>query len=168
MANWCYNYVTCTGSVDDIAKFRKVVEDGIEYARTHREATNLGVEIEEGYFFDVYINDSDKPEEFIFTYETKWAPNNLDLSKLSVAHNLKMVNEYNECGISLYGVATITPDGVVLDDEIPADFLNLIEYNEETGAYEYNGIEYETEGDIIEEWYREWRDSQPKLNLEKK
>jgi len=168
MANWCYNYVTCTGSVDDITKFRQVVNDGIEYMRTHREATNLGVEIEEGYFFDIYINDPTNPNEFIFTYETKWAPNNLDLSKLSVAHNLKMVNEYNECGIALYGVATITPDGFVLDDEVSADFLNLIEYNEDTGAYEFNGIEYETEGDIIEECYQEWKAKQPKLDLEKK
>jgi len=158
----CYNFVTCTGSADDIAKFRKVVEDGIDYARTQLRATNLGVEIEEGYFFDLYINDSDKPDEFIFTYETKWSPNNLDLAKLSVAHNLKMVNEYNECGMSIYGVATITPDGFMLDDEVSADFLNLIEYNQETGAYEYNGIEYETEGDIIEEHYADWKESQLK------
>ena len=168
MANWCYNYVTCTGSADDIAKLKQTLLDGLEYMRVHREATNLGVEIEEAYFFDININDQDVPTSLVFSYETKWAPNPLDLAKVCKAHNVSGVNEYNECGMALYGVATITPDGVMRNDEVSADFLNLIEYNDETGCYEYNGIEYETEGDIIQEWYPIWQSNQPKLNLEKK
>jgi hypothetical protein len=157
MANMCYNFVTCTGSAANITKFKKVLQDGIEHMRTFHEATSLGVDIQEGYFFDVYINDQEKPTELVFTYETKWAPNLKDLANVAKNAKLDMVCEYNECGVSLYGKATIDKHGFVNDDEVSGEFINLIEYNNKTGYYEYDGIEYETEGDIIDEHYENWK-----------
>jgi hypothetical protein len=157
MANWCYNYVTCTGSAADIAKLKQTLLDGLEYMRVHREATTLGVELQEGAFFDIFIGDEVKPTTLNFTYETKWSPNLLDLAEVCKSHNVSALNEYNECGMQIYGKARITPWGDIMNDEVSADFLNLIEYNEETGAYEYDGVEHETEGDIIDEHYENWK-----------
>jgi hypothetical protein len=157
MANMCYHFVTCTGSAANITKFNKVLQEGIEHTRTHYEATSLGVDIQEGYFFDVEVEPLEKPTELLFRYETKWAPNIKDLAELTKKHRIDMVCEYNECGIGLYGKATIDRHGFVNDDEVPGEFMELIEYNEDTGFYEYDGIEYETEGDIIEEHYDNWK-----------
>mgnify|MGYP002507674544 CR=1 FL=1 len=157
MANMCYNHVTCTGSAANITKFKKVLQDGIEYMRVHRHATSLGVDIEEGYFFDLYINDQEKPTELVFTYETKWTTNLKDLANVAKNAKLDMVCEYNECGVSLYGKATIDRSGMYVDDEVSGEFMDLIEYNEDTGYYEYDGVEYETEGDIIGEHYENWK-----------
>jgi hypothetical protein len=157
MANMCYHFVTCTGSAANIKKFNKVIQDGIEHMRTFHEATSLGVDIQEGYFFDVEIQEQEQPIHLVFRYETKWAPNLKDLAVLAKRHKLDMECEYNECGIGLYGKATIDKHGFVNDDEVSGEFMDLIEYNEETGLYEYDGIEYETEGDIIDEHYENWK-----------
>jgi hypothetical protein len=164
MANMCYHFVTCTGSATNITKFNKVLQDGIEHMRTHYEATGLGVDIQEGYFFDVEVEPQETPTKLLFRYETKWAPNLKDLSVLAKRHRLDMVCEYNECGVGLYGKATIDRYGFINDDEVSGEFMNLIEYNEETGMYEYDGIEYETEGDIIDEHYDNWKFLNPQSN----
>ena len=157
MPNWCYNYVTCTGGTEDIAKLKKTLSEGLEHISTYKEATSLGVEnIEDGYFFDIVINE-EKETWVQFSYETKWAPNLLDLAEVCKAHNVEAECEYNECGMQICGKAIIDSEGSIHDDQIPSDFLDLIEYNEETGLYEYNGEEYETEGDIIEEYYGSWK-----------
>jgi hypothetical protein len=157
MANICDNFVTCTGSATNITKFKKVIEDGIQFALTHLQATSLGIDIESGYFFEIYLNEQVIPTELTFSYTTKWSPNLQDLATLAKKHKLSMVCEYNECGMALYGKATIDRYGFINDDEVSAEFINLIEYNEETGCYEYDGVEYETEGDIINEKYALWK-----------
>ena len=164
MANWCYNYVTCAGSAEDIARLKQALLDGREHARVHNEATDLGVIIEEGCFFDIEIGD-EQSGKLQFSYESKWSPNLLDLAQVCRMHNLSAVSEYNECGMRIYGKATIDAEGNIDDDEVTADFLDLLEYNEETGCYECDGIEYETEGDFIEEKYAEWKESQLKTNI---
>ena len=156
MANWCYNYVTCTGSADDITKFKKTLSKGIEHINDFKEATDLHVNIQDGYFFDIIINE-EKETWIQFTYETKWSPNLLDLAEVCKAHNLEAAVHYNECGMQIYGKAVIDSEGNIDDDQVPSEFMELIEYNEETGLYEYDGIEYETEGDIIEEHYDNWK-----------
>ena len=157
MANWCYNYVTCTGSADDITKLKQTLLNGLEYMRVSHEATTLNVELQEGAFFDIVIGDEINATTLQFSYETKWAPNLLDLAEVCKAHNVEAVNEYNECGMQIYGKAIIGNDGSINDDEVSGVFLQLIEYNDETGLYEYDGMEYETEGDIIDEHYDNWK-----------
>jgi hypothetical protein len=157
MANMCNNHVTCTGSAANITKFKKVLQDGIAYMQKHLQATSLGVDIEEGYFFDIYINDQEKPTELVFTYDTKWAPNLKDLANVAKKAKLHMVCEYCECGFDIYGKATIDRSGLYVDDEVPAEFIELIEYSDDDGWYTYDGIEYETIGDVIEEKYEEWK-----------
>lgn len=161
MANMCSNFVTCTGSAANITKFKKVLQDGIEYMRTQLHATSLGVDIEEGYFFEIYINDQEKPTELSFSYETKWAPNLKDLAKVAKNAKLAMVCEYCECGFDIYGKATIDKHGFYEDDEVPADFLKLVEYDED-GWYTYNGVEYETMDDVIDKHYEKWKLTQQK------
>lgn len=157
MANWCNNHVTCTGSAADISKFKQLLQDGIEYMRKFQQATSLGVDIEEGYFFDLYINEQDLPTQLVFTYDTKWSPNIKDLANVAKKANLDMVCEYCECGFDIYGTATIKSNGEYVDDEVSAEFIDLIEYSDEDGWYTYDGIEYETIGDVIEEKYGEWK-----------
>lgn len=164
MANWCNHFVICTGSAANITKFKKVLQDGIQHMLTHHEATSLGVDIQEGYFFEVYIQEQiqDFPKQIVFSYETKWSPNLKDLAVLAKRHKLDMVCEYSECGMAIYGTATIDRHGFVNDDEVSIEFMDLIEYNEETGYYDYDGKEYETEYDIIDEHYATWKESQLK------
>lgn len=156
MANMCYNYVTCVGRTADINRLKKTLLNGIEHARVHLEATDLNVELQEGAFFDIWIGEH-TPTTLQFSYESKWCPNLLDLAAVCKKHSVSAVSEYNECGVMLYGTAYISPVGEVVNREVSSEFLDLIEYNEETGLYEYDGIEYETEGDIIEEHYDNWR-----------
>lgn len=161
MANMCYNYVTCTGSTADIDKLELTLRDGIKHSELYHEASGLGVDIQEGYFFSIEIGDA-LPTALQFSYETKWSPNLLDLAELCKRLNLSAVCEYNECGVELYGSAHISPDGVIINDEVPGAFLELIEWDEDTDLYVYNGIEYNTQGDIINECYADWKKSQPK------
>jgi hypothetical protein len=161
MANMCYNYVTCTGSAESIAKLKQSLLDGREHIRTHYEAADLGVDLQEGAFFDIEISD-DTDCMLQFSYETKYAPNLKDLAEVCKMHNVTAVIEYDECGFQVYGKATITPDGLIDDDEVPTDFLELIEYIEDEGCYEYNGIQHETIGDAINEHYPTWKESQSK------
>lgn len=161
MANMCYNYVTCTGSTTDIDKLELTLREGIKHSELHHEASDLGVDIQEAYFFSIEIGDK-LPTALQFSYETKWSTNLLDLAELCKRLNLSAVCEYNECGVELYGSAHISPDGTIINDEVPADFLNLIELDEETDLYIYNGIEYNTQGDIINEHYADWKKSQLK------
>lgn len=162
MANWCNHFVTCTGSAANITKFKKVLQDGIEHMQTFHEATSLGVDIQEAYFFEVSISEQEKPTELIFSYETKWSPNLKDLANVAKNAKLDMVCEYEECSFNLYGKAVIKRDGFIMDDEVPDDFLELIEFDEDTDLYVYNGIEYTNQGDIINEHYAAWKESQLK------
>lgn len=156
MPNWCYNYVTCTGSAEDIAKFKKTLWEGIDHISTYKQATNLGIEVQDGYFFNIFIN-AHGETWITFYYETKWTPNLLDIAELCKSYNLKAECQYNECGMQIYGKAIIDSDGSIDDDQIPSDFLDLIEYNYDTGMYEYGGKEYETEEGIIDLYYGSWK-----------
>lgn len=157
MANICDNFVTCTGGAANITKFKKVIEDGIQFSLKNLIATSLGVEIQSGYFFEIYLHEQESPNELTFSYSTKWSPNLEDLAKLAQKHKIAMVCEYEESGVSLYGKAIIDRHGFINNEEVDARFIDLLEYNEEDGTYDYDGIQYETEGDFINEKYAEWK-----------
>jgi hypothetical protein len=166
MPNWCINFVDCTGRAEDIQAFKKVLEDGQEYIRTNQCATSLTLEdheIEDGYFFSIDITHANETS-LAFHYETKWAPNLLDLAKLCAKYGLEMQCEYEECGMQIYGTAKIDSDGSIDDEQIPENFLQLIEYDEETGVYSYQGEEYDCENDAIESNYPKWKEQQLKIN----
>lgn len=156
----CYNFVTCVGRTADINKLKQTIQNGIEHSLVHHEASDLGVDLQEAAFFDLCINEH-ASGTLQFTYETKWTTNLLDLAEVCKMHGVSMVCEYVECSVELYGTAHISPSGEIVNDEVPAEFLELIELNDED-FYVYNGIEYNTQGDIIEEHYAAWKELQPK------
>jgi hypothetical protein len=169
MANWCYNYVVCTGRAEDIQTFKQVLKDGQEYMLTHRQATSLTLEdVIDAYFFDILIEEQESAESLVFNYETKWSPNLNDLAQLCKKFNLSMACEYSEGAMQIYGRANINPEGMINDTQIPEEFFKLIDHDLDKDLYIFNGKSYESEEQVIEYEYDKWIESQPKLNLEKK
>jgi hypothetical protein len=159
MPNWCYNFVTATGSADDIKAFKEVVQRERELAQSLGRGLGLSLsddEIEDGFFFSVELSE-ETPNSINFSYETRWAPNLLDLAKVCKKFGLEAECEYNEGGMQIFGTAKIDAEGSIDDDQIPQEFLELIEYNEDTCVYTYDGEEYECCEDAIEDGYKKWK-----------
>jgi hypothetical protein len=57
---------------------------------------------------------------------------------------------------------------MIKDDQIPEEFFRLIDLDPFKDLYIFNGKSYESEEQVIEYEYDKWKESQPKLNLEKK
>jgi hypothetical protein len=168
MANWCYNYVVCTGRAEDIQTFKQVLKDGQEYSLKHHQATTLTLSSADAFFFDILIEEQESAESLVFNYETKWMPNLEALADLCKKFNLSMACEYSEGGMQIYGRAKINPEGMINDRPIPEEFFKLIDLDPDKDLYIFNGKAYESEEQVIEYEYDKWTESQPKLNLEKK
>lgn len=159
MPNWCYNYVTATGSADDIKAFKELVQREREQYEPLARGLGLSLaddEIEDGFFFSVELSEETN-NSIYFSYETRWAPNLLDLAKVCKKFGFEAECYYDEGGMAIHGSAKIDAQGNIQDDQIPQEFLKLIEYSWEDNRYTYNGKEYECYEDAIEDNYKKWK-----------
>ena len=159
MPNWCYNFVTATGSADDIKAFKELVEHEREIGESLGSGIGLGLtddEIEDGFFFSIELSE-ETDNSINFYYETLWAPNMLDLAKVCKNFGLEAECYYDEGGMQIHGSAKIDAQGNIDDDQVPQEFLELIDYDEDTCYYTYEGQEYESWEDAIQENYKKWK-----------
>jgi hypothetical protein len=153
------NFVTVTGSADDIKAFKELVQREREIADSLGRGLGLGLtddEIEDGFFFSIELSE-EIPNSINFSYETKWAPNLLDLAKVCKKFGLEAECEYSEGGMQIYGSAKIDAEGNIDDEQIPQEFLGLIQCNVDTDVYTYEGEEYECYEEAIQDNYKKWK-----------
>ncbi len=158
MPNWCSNYTTFKGSKENIEALNNAINKAIERETADKQAQTIhSQEVQDGYFFDLYNNGIEHEELTIF-YETRWSPNLEDLALLCKEYGVDADTEFNEDGCQVYGMAKVYSDGTYTDEYVEQEFYNLIDYDEETNLYIYDGVGYEIMHEIIEDHYSTWKE----------
>jgi len=158
MPNWCSNYTTFKGSKENIEALNNAINKAIERETADKQAQAIhSSEVKDGYFFDLYNNGIEHEELTIF-YETRWSPNLDDLALLCKEYGVDADTEFNEDGCQVYGTAKVYSDGTYTDEYVEQEFYNLIDYDEETNLYIYDGVGYEIMHEIIEDHYSTWKE----------
>ena len=159
MPNWCANYTTFKGSKENIEALNNAINKAIERESAERQAQAIhSSEVKEGYFFDLY-NNGIEHEDLTIMYDTRWSPNIDDLALLCKEFGVDAETEFNEPGCDIYGTANVYSDGTYLTEFVEQEFLDSIEFNEDTCLYTYNGEEYEVLADIIDDHYSTWKNN---------
>ena len=158
MPIWCSNYTTFKGSKENIEALNNAINKAIERETADKQAQTIhSQEVQDGYFFDLYNNGIEHEELTIF-YETRWSPNLDDLALLCKEYGVDADTEFNEDGCQVYGTAKVYSDGTYTDEYVEQEFYNLIDYDEETNLYIYDGVGYEIMHEIIEDHYSTWKE----------
>ena len=95
MPNWCSNYVSFEGSEENIRKVDEIFEKMIQSEGSEGKKPDFQEEVLEGYYFDIAKQDSG-----LYSYETRWGPNVLDLKLIGRHCNVSFIVEFEEPGIS--------------------------------------------------------------------
>jgi hypothetical protein len=159
MPNWCSNYTTFKGSKENIEALNNAINKAIDRETAERSAQAIhSQEVQDGYFFDLYSNGIEH-KELTIMYETRWSPNLEDLALLCKEFGVDAETEFNEPGCDVYGTANVYSDGTYKDEYVEQEFLDSIEWDEDTCLYTYNGEEYESMGDIIAYHFSTWKEN---------
>jgi len=158
MPNWCSNYTTFKGSKENIEALNNAINKAIERETADKQGQAIhSSEVKDGYFFDLYNNGIEHEELTIF-YETRWSPNLDDLAVLCKEYGVDAETEFNESGCQVHGTAKVYSDGTYTDEYVEQEFLDSIEWDEETNLYIYDGVGYEVMHEIIEDHYSTWKE----------
>jgi len=158
MPNWCSNYTTFKGSKENIEALNNAINKAIERETADKQAQTIhSSEVKDGYFFDLYSNGIEH-EELTISYETRWSPNLEDLALLCKEYGVDAETEFNEPGCQVHGIANVYSDGTYVYEYVEQEFLDSIEWDEDTCLYTYNGEEYEVFEEIIEDHYSTWKE----------
>jgi hypothetical protein len=154
MPNWCYNYVSFSGKEEDLIKLQEVFsemikQEGITNEGQLPEFAKISEQLDLNRWF-FQLNDNG---DFGFTYETKWAPNTLNLVAIADLFNLEFESEYEEGGCLIYGKAFYKNKILEELDLDRSDLLQIsgLENTEDGGDYYlYQGEKYESDNEIKE------------------
>lgn len=158
MPNWCSNYVTFTGSEGAIKTLTQTINNAIKTQAETREGQVLTGDMQDGYFFDLYLSDEGKGSVTIM-YETRWAPNIPDVALTCKAFGVEAEHDYSEPAMGVEGTATYKSDGTYEDDQIDERFLDLVWYNEDEDIYVYLPTDDRNEcrEELIDKYYPIWK-----------
>lgn len=148
MANWCSNAVVFEGKPEAIGQIQQLFKSMAEI-QEKEECGQLPDFIEDsngGYFFDIYWNEGDNG---IFQYETKWSPNTEVLKKIAEQYNVDFVQDYEELGNGVYGMATFS-DRLLTDIYLEYEDFEKFHFDEETDTYHFEGETHESDYEILE------------------
>lgn len=158
MPNWCFNTVTFSGDKENLDKLNIALTNAKKLERETGEAQkihSLG-EVVEGYFFDIYFEQLET--EIYFQYVTRWSPNQEDLALLCKEYKVSAEHEYSESGMQIYGTTIYDASGEYTDEQVKTEFLDLIEYDDKTNKYIYEGEYWDSEDELIETEYQNWKE----------
>ena len=158
MPNWCFNTVTFSGDEENLNALNIALADAKKAEKEENQAQkihNLG-DVVEGYFFDIYFEVYD--DHITLQYQTRWSPNQEDLALLCKEYKVSAEHEYSESGMQIYGTTTYNESGEYTDEQVKQEFLDLIEYDDESSVYIYNGEIWDNEDDLIETEYPIWKE----------
>jgi hypothetical protein len=159
MPNWCSNYVTFSGDKENLNKLNNalIAAEKAEKAERQGQKIHSLESVIDGYFFEIYFDASD--DSITLQFETRWAPNIEDIAQLCLEYELTAEHEYEECGCQIYGTTTYDIDGTYIDEQVNQEFLDLIEYDDESGLYLYNDESWESEMELITTEYPKWKNN---------
>ena len=158
MPNWCFNTVTFSGDKENLDKLTTTLDNAKKAEKEENQAQkihNLG-DVVEGCFFDIYYERLEN--EIYFQYLTRWSPNIEDLALLCKEYKVSAEHEYSESGMQIYGTTTYDASGEYTDEQVKQEFLDLIEYDDESDRYIYNGETWDCEMEIIDFEYQNWKE----------
>lgn len=158
MPNWCYNHVTFSGDKENLNALNEALTNAEKAEQEEKQGQKihrLGKMVE-GYFFDIYHERYD--DHITLQYETRWSPNIDDVAQICKEYKVSAEHEYSEPGMQIYGTTTYDASGEYTDEQIKAEFLDLIEYDDKTNKYIYEGEYWECEDDLIETEYPIWKE----------
>lgn len=155
MPNWCFNTIYFSG---DTTKLKTAIADAIKRQRESGNGESILVpeKIHDGYFFDIYFEDTD-----ILQYSSRWSPNCQDVAELCKVFNVSAHHEWEEGGNLVFGRANYSSDGKYDEHNIPSKWLDdnvkWSNYDDEIiDVYTYipTGETFETLLDLIETHYK--------------
>ena len=154
MPNWCSNYVSFEGSEENIRKVDEIFEKMIQRQSisSQGEKPDFQEEILEGYYFDIA-----KQYSGIYSYETRWAPNILDLELIGRHCNVSFIVEFEELGNYVFGKAKFDvnqTDGLRIM-ELDHNDTSDISYDEEDDLFVYKDQKSESDREILEQIFRD-------------
>lgn len=158
MPNWCSNYVIFSGDKDNINALAEAIKDAEQKETSEKKAQKIHSldEVKEGYFFDIYFER--REDCVILQYETRWSPNIDDVAELCKEYKVSAEHEYSEPGMQVYGTVAYEKSGEYTEEQVHQEFLDLIEYDDESGMYVYEGEIWDSENDLIETEYPIWKE----------
>jgi len=144
MANYCANMAVFTGEQSQIDKIAMLFSHmAIKEKLEEKGQLPTFVTLDRDWFFNIEW-DGD-----VLFYETKWSPNFSIMQQIADHYGVGFILDYSETGNLIYGQATYEAgelNDVFLD---PSDF-DLYEYDEDTDLYNFEGQQYEDNGEILE------------------
>lgn len=160
MPNWCFNYVIFSGDKENLNALNIALTNAEKLERETREAQKIHSldEVKEGYFFDIYSEDYSDKNYITLQYETRWSPNIDDVAELCKEYKVSAMHDYSEPGMQVYGTVAYEKSGEYTEEQIHQEFLDLIEYDDESGMYVYEGAYWDSEDDLIEAEYPIWKE----------
>jgi len=158
MPNWCFNYVIFNGDKESLDKLTTTLDNAKKSEEEQRQAQKIHSldEVVEGYFFDIYFER--REDCAILQYETRWTPNIEDVAELCKEYKVSAMHDYSEPGMQVYGTVAYEKSGEYTEEQVHQEFLDLIEYDDESGMYLYDGQYWECEDDLIETEYPIWKE----------
>lgn len=160
MPNWCYNSVIFSGDKENLNALAEAIKDAVQKEMSEKKAQKIHSlsEVVEGYFFDIYSEDYSDKNYITLQYETRWSPNIDDVAELCREYKVSAMHDYSEPGMQVYGTVAYEKSGEYTEEQIHQEFLDLIEYDDESGMYVYEGAYWECEDDLIEAEYQNWKE----------
>lgn len=158
MPNWCSNYVIFSGDKDNLNAFNKALTNAEKAEQEQKQGQKIHSldEVKDGYFFDIYHEQHD--DHTTLLYETRWSPNIDDVAELCREYKVSAMHDYSEPGCQVYGTVAYDKSGEYTEEQVHQEFLDLIEYDDESGMYVYEGQQWESEDDLIETEYPIWKE----------
>lgn len=144
MANWCNNYFSYEGP--DSNKVDALFKRLAKKERDSQEGQILKWFKDDRYLFDIYCE-----EKGSVTFETKWAPAEDTIVSIFNRYEIWGVYEYAEPGMGVYGRIIQDREGSLTEVQLDDSDLAQFEYDENLDAYIYNGEQYESDYEIIED-----------------
>lgn len=147
MANWCSNQIIFSGpNIDKVDKlFDELIKEQCESGLGVRPKWKSCEKYNARYMFSI-----DKTDNGCYTFETKWSPALDTVMLIGRKFNVSFDIHWDEPGNALYGKATFSPnfkDVLTVRDASSVNFR----YDDDLEAYIYNGKEYESEYDFIDD-----------------
>jgi hypothetical protein len=147
MPNWCSNQIIFLGpNIDKVDKlFDELIKEQCESGLGVRPKWKSCEKYDARYMFSI-----DKTDNGCYTFETKWSPALDTVMLIGRKFNVSFDIHWDEPGMCLYGKATFSPNFKDVLTVRDASCVNF-RYDDDLEAYIYNGKEYESEYDFIDD-----------------
>ena len=143
MANWCSNRVEFTGEHSQFGELQSFFT--AMAAKEKKEGKGQLPDFASGgtgFMFETAWEDG------ILYYNTKWSPNTDVIVKIADQFKTGFIYSYAETSNGEYGEATYS-NGELTDIALDWSDTDHYSFNEETDLYEFEGMDYESEEDIL-------------------